>query len=919
MLGFRPKTTDLYLGRTRLLKRLPDSEGFVIWLEAPYGYGKSVLASQWAETLENAHWRVLWLSLQGRDLKVALAALLGLSSELLWGSLLDALWGEPTLLVLEEAEKNADVDTLLRDVRGLLLLASRTALSLPELPRLETQGRLIHLQVEQLAFTLDETRDLTQHLSRNLTREAQQDNTVGNRVDDAADVWQRTAGWSLPLHFALLTGEIPEGGTLLEGVRESLSEASWHEALLLSALPYLPIAAATRATLELARSGFTQELATGFRLHPLAAEAVQRSYPADLQGVVKDNLSRLPAPLQAEALARARLYAELAAFTEAHYLLGRDDPGGAVRWDRLCVAQGFAARGPGRLLGIGWAYGALDDPGTGGIHLDAVLTHPQATPDQKLSALGWRMFDLPPTEHQKAAAMMQQAEPLLEQGSPERAGVFLSNAAAFYLKIYAWEGLVALVARALDYLAGSSASATLSAVRQLQAEVQWELGGDLEGLIHATRDNLRVQQEHNAYNVPVNHYDLGVYLALLSSPEAVTHFKAAEAGSAHNLLYATSAQAERAAHQGQPDILTGLVAQAQAWRDTHPDAFDRLHALRARTLRRDGQAAAALESLKGLPGPNAATERALALAALGHADALSELPDPASIKRRRTQLEVQAARFALTGAERDVDTLIGLTRVRERVLPALVPLSALPRDRPELSRAYPLGEALKSGWREAALLRQTEIPPLELRLLGTFRASVLGEDIELTSRHRALLALMALGRSREAIGDALWPDTESKKVQNNLHVQLNLLRKALEPWGFRTYLSESGLSHTRSDLGQLSEALASGDSDAVLRLYREPLAPATDLPELDEARADLRERVLEHLFDAAQEGRETMYLERLLELDPLHEEALQLLLERLIAGGRKREALRRYGLFSQRLKGEMGLEPLPETSRILKP
>ena len=60
------------------------------------------------------------------------------------------------------------------------------------------------------------------------------------------------------------------------------------------------------------------------------------------------------------------------------------------------------------------------------------------------------------------------------------------------------------------------------------------------------------------------------------------------------------------------------------------------------------------------------------------------------------------------------------------------------------------------------------------------------------------------------------------------------------------------------------------------------------------------------------------YLERLLELDPLHEEALQLLLGKLISRGRKREAVKRYQSFATKLKTEMGLEPLEETQALLE-
>jgi DNA-binding SARP family transcriptional activator len=215
-------------------------------------------------------------------------------------------------------------------------------------------------------------------------------------------------------------------------------------------------------------------------------------------------------------------------------------------------------------------------------------------------------------------------------------------------------------------------------------------------------------------------------------------------------------------------------------------------------------------------------------------------------------------------------------------------------------------------------LRHHEISDLELSLLGKVEAKVLGEVAELTDRHKAILAFMALGYNRETIGEALWPETDSKKVLNNLHVQLNLLRKTLEPWGLKTYLTEEGLARTKTDIGELRKALEQQQTGKVLQLYKEPFAPGVDLPLLDETRESLREEVIGLLFEAAQETNEGIhYLERLLELDTLHEEALRLLLEKLVSRGRKREAVKRYQSFAAKLKTEMGLEPLEETRALL--
>src|SRR5690606_21699785 len=215
MQSFRPQADSRYLTRSRLLDQLPDQPGYVVWLEAPYGYGKSVLASQWASELESSGWRTLWLTPAGHEPRALLAETLELPSNSPWEVLLDELWRTPTLVVLEDLEALDDHEQLaplLRDLRGLLLLASRSNLSDSELPRLFTQGRLVRLRTDELAFDRVETGAL-----------------VGDDAT-ARRLWAVTNGWPLPLHFAALTGDMPEGAALLEGVRTSVTPEEWDEA-----------------------------------------------------------------------------------------------------------------------------------------------------------------------------------------------------------------------------------------------------------------------------------------------------------------------------------------------------------------------------------------------------------------------------------------------------------------------------------------------------------------------------------------------------------------------------------------------------------------------------------------------------------------------------------------------------------------
>jgi DNA-binding SARP family transcriptional activator len=119
------------------------------------------------------------------------------------------------------------------------------------------------------------------------------------------------------------------------------------------------------------------------------------------------------------------------------------------------------------------------------------------------------------------------------------------------------------------------------------------------------------------------------------------------------------------------------------------------------------------------------------------------------------------------------------------------------------------------------------------------------------------------------------------------------------------------------DLWQLQEAIESGNAVKVLELYTPPFAPELDLGLISDFRYSLNQDVIDLLFEAALDDTNPSYLERILELDPGHEEALQLLLRSLLQRGRQREAKRRYKAFAEFLEMQMGLEPLPETKRLL--
>jgi tetratricopeptide (TPR) repeat protein len=910
LIGFRPKPSALFLERPRLLNLLPEEPGYIVWLEAPYGYGKSVLVSQWAAQLEHDAWRVIWLALVDGDPRRPLAMALGLSENAAWSLVLEGLALEKTLVILEDLENDPEVGLslgpLLKHTPGLVLLASRKTLHTPELPRARTEGRLIHLRAEHLAFTQDEAAIL-----------------FGDQ--DSSLAWNRTRGWSLPLHMAALTGEMPDEESLWEGVRESLEPNVWEEVLLLSALPYLPSELADDRAEHLARLGFVQELENGFRLHPLAAETIFKRHKPAVQATVRANLERLPLALQAEACARSDLLPELQTMLE-DYSLAVEDSVGVLRWDALCQLKNPLEPSPARLLTLSWAYSVTNQHEMAMKTYFTVARHAKATPPERLNALGWALFDLRPGEFDQADALLEEAKPWLENAEPIVRGAFLINAATFYMEMHRWSEAEPLLEQGVPILSPENRLA-----RKINlALVRWELHGDLLGYIEELKLSLEDSGNKPFNNCSSLEWLARLYMLLGRSQQALECLDRLEALHEHNPKVAFLGRVQAAAlrlgsGQVSLEVFTALEREALAFKN--PDTgeepelgFVRAHL--AQCLRESGQVQQAhtlLEAtIQKLDTPRLRIEYALSLHALGRSQQALEWLEPVlGSTFRQNVVLAQAAKYRITQNAADLERLQSLTNAGNQILPALVPLLELPRGRADLVQPYPLHQVLLSGWREAAQFRHAEIPVLEVKLLGGFAVRLLDQPVTLTGRPRDILIMLALGLSREQIADTLWPDADGEKSRNNLHVNLNIMRKVLEPWGIPTYILESGLSRTHVDLNDLEVAVSRQDIPTIRSLYAK-LAPGIDLSPLEEAREHWHERILETLLEHVRNNADNeATLELILELDPLHEEACSLLLTHLIRTGRRITAQRRYRDFSRRLQDTLGLEPAPELQHLV--
>ncbi len=87
-----------------------------------------------------------------------------------------------------------------------------------------------------------------------------------------------------------------------------------------------------------------------------------------------------------------------------------------------------------------------------------------------------------------------------------------------------------------------------------------------------------------------------------------------------------------------------------------------------------------------------------------------------------------------------------------------------------------------------------------------------------------------------------------------------------------------------------------------------------------EAREHLHESVITSLENAAENAapeQAVIYLERIMELEPLMESAMNLLLENLLKLGRKQSAAKRLRAFLTRHQNEMGFEANLELQQVL--
>jgi LuxR family maltose regulon positive regulatory protein len=215
-----PPPPPVTVRRPRLLRALDaGARGPLTLVSAPAGAGKTALVSSWVEE-GRAPGTAGWLSLgkeeNGRRgfwyaVIAALAPVVAVAApprvriDLLLSTLIEALAteGDPVTLVLDDLHEvddpavTDDLQTLLDyPLSRLRLVVLTRADPLLRLQRLRVAGRMTEVRAQDLAFTLEETRELVDLLDLTLPD------------DDLNTLCQRTEGWAAGLRLAALSLEV---------------------------------------------------------------------------------------------------------------------------------------------------------------------------------------------------------------------------------------------------------------------------------------------------------------------------------------------------------------------------------------------------------------------------------------------------------------------------------------------------------------------------------------------------------------------------------------------------------------------------------------------------------------------------------------------------------------------------------------
>jgi predicted ATPase/DNA-binding SARP family transcriptional activator len=220
---------------------------------------------------------------------------------------------------------------------------------------------------------------------------------------------------------------------------------------------------------------------------------------------------------------------------------------------------------------------------------------------------------------------------------------------------------------------------------------------------------------------------------------------------------------------------------------------------------------------------------------------------------------------------------------------------------------------------------------LKARLLGIPHLSHPGDTVSFLpdQRYQLLSYLTYKGEwvSRDELAYLFWSDIDNETARNNLRQLVRRLRALSFPEGLEIE-RERLRWQVPNDVSLFKKAIAECHYDEALALYNGPFLQRLESQETNEFNKWL-EREREGLYSSWREviltqaektevGKAVVWLKRLLERDPLDEEAVRVSMTLLAKSGQTSQALQLYKTFAQTLEHELGLEPTSNTEQLYK-
>jgi predicted ATPase/DNA-binding SARP family transcriptional activator/uncharacterized protein HemY len=219
----------------------------------------------------------------------------------------------------------------------------------------------------------------------------------------------------------------------------------------------------------------------------------------------------------------------------------------------------------------------------------------------------------------------------------------------------------------------------------------------------------------------------------------------------------------------------------------------------------------------------------------------------------------------------------------------------------------------------------------EVRLLGPPQAmSPSGVVSFLSDKRYQLLAYLAYKHdwvNRDELAYLFWSETHDGAARHNLRQLLKRLKIVSQPEGLEIE-RERLRWQTSTDLEHFAQALVEQNLTEALIIYEGPFLQRLESGEpnefnawLEGERAWLHTRWRETVLTYAQvvtPRDASVWLKKLLEQDPLDEEAVQAYMRVSVSAGQSKQATNAYKIFASELEHDLGLAPSSSTLQLAK-